>query len=168
MKLARFLSIVVVAAGLAGCCTPKTAFVPVPETVFRTEITAHDRLSLPLTPDGRDALLRFLRAGGNRDNLGDNTLVDPTTGTHYGPLLNLLALEENLAATNLTDGVVFKRWFPHPPVRQVVDAREDAPPAIQPYAVLDDQGKYWWIFYPRHQQLLQLMVIKAMPAKMER
>ncbi len=168
MKLPCLLCIVAVAVCLAGCCTPRTAFVPVPETVFRTETNSFDRLALPLTAAEGDSLLRFLRAGGNRDNLTDNTFVDPTAGTHYGPLLELLSHAENLAATNLTTGSEFARWFPHPPVRQVMDAREDAPPAIQPYALLDDQGKYWWIFYPRHQQLLQLMVIKAVPANVKR
>ena len=168
MKLPCLFCIVVVATCLAGCGTTRPAFVPVPETVFRSETNSSDRLALPLTPGASGALLRFLCAGGNRDNLADNTLVDPTARTHYGPLLELLGHAENLAATNLTAGAGFARWFPQPAVRQVVDAREDAPPAIQPYALLDDQGRYWWVFYPRHQQLLQLMVIKAMPAKMKR
>lgn len=154
--------------GLVGCCVTQTTFVPVPEAIFRTEVTSHDRLALPLTSAEREALLRFLRAGGNRDNLTDNTLVDPTADTHYGPLLELLGSNENLSATNLMAGGRFYRWFPATPVRQIVDAREEAPPAIQPYAVLDDEGKYWWIFYPQHQRLLHLMVIKAMPAKMEK
>jgi hypothetical protein len=168
MKANRIFPIGCLVLILTGCCTTAPLFVTVPEGIFRTEGATRERMDLPLTPQSRQFLVRYLSAGGNRDNMADNTMVDPDADKHYGPLLDLLSRAENLSVSNLTKAGMFAKWFPGSPNRQVVDSRNEAPPAIQPIAFQDDRQKYWWVFYHRRQQLDQLMVIKAMPAKMER
>ena len=168
MKNLRIILAIIVALLAAGCCTVETPFVAVPPTIFRSEVSVTNRIALPLTAPSRESLMKFLRAGGNRDNLGDGTVVDLAAEQHYGGLLDLLGREENLAVTNLTERARFKRWLPGPAVRQVVDARESAPPVPQPFALRDADGKYWWIFYHRHHRLTHVLVMTATPTQKER
>jgi hypothetical protein len=52
-------------------------------------------------------------------------------------------------------------------LRQVIDAREESPPAISPVAVGD--GRYWWIFYQHQKRLVELLVtLSAEPRKPQR
>jgi hypothetical protein len=150
---------------LVGCCPVHVAYVPVREARFRSEATKQDRLQLPLTPESRERLLAFLRAGGDTDRLGQE-IVDPEAERRYAPLLDLLADPRTLTLANLTEKGTYRAWFPGPVVRQVIDAREEAPPAIDPVAVTD--GRYWWVFFPRHQELKELLVIKAIPTTRDR
>ena len=167
MRQRRFFLVLVVLLAVAGCCHMQAQFVAIPEAVSRSEVQPSERIALPLTPQSRDLLLRFLRAGGNRTRMASNTLVDPAAAQHYGGLLDLLGQPENLTVANLTQGSAFRPWFPSGPIRQVIDARNEAPPAVQPFALLDLQGEYWWIFDHSHGQLTRLMVIKAMRPKPE-
>lgn len=153
----------------AGCGPHRTAgFVPVPEAQFRSEVRPNEALPLPLNPADRDYLLRFLMAGGNQDNVGDATGVIPEAPARYSELLELLSRPENLALTNLTETARFKRWFPKPAVRQVMDAREEAPLHPQPLAFKDARGKFWWILYHRQKRVHHLLVIQAVPERQER
>jgi hypothetical protein len=93
-------------------------------------------------------------------------VVDPQAESHYSPLLAALADQNNLALEDLTSKQTFKRWFPKPPIRQVVDAREEAPAILEPVAVND--GKYWWIFYQHQKRLTELLVVKAVQTGMKR
>ena len=168
MKKLQFIFALVIPLLAVGCCTVETPFVAVPQAVFRSELSVTNRIALPLTTTSREFLIKFLRAGGNRDNLEDGTIVDPAAERHYGGLLDLLGRSENLAVTNLTERGEFKHWLLGPAVRQVVDARDVAPPVLQPFALRDTDGKYWWIFYHRQQRLTHLLVTTATPTKKER
>lgn len=161
MKVRRFWIAAVLVVGLAGCCHVR--YVPVREARFRTETARSGRLQLPLTAAGRAKLLGFLRAGGDSDRVG-NTLVDPTAETHYGPLLDRLAEPAPLTLDDMLEKRALRQWLPGPVLRQVIDAREESPPAISPVAVGD--GRYWWIFYQRQKRLVELLVtVSAEPRK---
>ncbi|MGA2326598.1 MAG: hypothetical protein ABSH05_09965 [Bryobacteraceae bacterium] len=152
MKVRRLRIAAVLTLGLAAC---HVRYVPVREARFRTELARNERMPLPLTAAGREKLLRFLRAGGDVDRVG-NTVADPAAEVHYGPLLDRLADSPLLTLEDLTEKQTLRKWLPGPVLRQVIDAREESPPAISPVAVGD--GRYWWIFYPRHQRLAELLV----------
>jgi hypothetical protein len=145
---------IVAALGMVAC---QVRYVPVREARFRTEVSRGERLRLPLTVPAREKLLRFLRAGGDTDRIG-NTLVDPTAGLRYGPLLDRLADPSPLGIEDLTDNHTLRKWLPGRVLRQVIDAREESPPAMSPVAVAD--GRYWWIFYPRQKRLAELLVTR--------
>jgi hypothetical protein len=133
------------------------------EARFRTEAARSERLQLPLTAGSRAKLLGFLRAGGDSDRVG-NTLVDPAAETHYGPLLDRLADPAPLMLDDLLEKHALQKWLSGPVLRQVIDAREESPPAISPVAVGD--GRYWWIFYQRQKRLVELLVtLSADPRK---
>jgi len=148
-----------------GCCPRSTVYVPVREARFRTESTRIDRIKLPLTAEARDRLLKFLKAGGDTDRIGMD-IVDPGAESRYTPLLDLLSNPVNLALEDLTQRQTYAKWFGKSMVRQVIDAREDSPPAIDPVAVTD--GKYWWVFYHHQKRFTELLVIKAIPQQMKR
>lgn len=150
---------------VAGCSTRPVAYVTVRESKFRTEVNRSDRLKLPLSVEARERLLRFFKAGGDTDRIG-REIADPEAEKRYTQLLDMLSDPGNLALENLTEKQTFKNWFSKPPIRQVVDAREEAPPAIDPVAVTDD--KYWWIFYHHQKKLVELLVVKAIPTRLKR
>ncbi len=160
-----FLVITVLALTLAGCCPSQVAYVPVREARFRSEATRQERLQLPLTAESREYMLKFLRAGGDTDRLGQE-VADPEAESRYAPLLDLLSDARNLTLADLTEKATYRAWFQGPVIRQVIDAREEAPPAIDPVAVTD--GKYWWIFFHRHRELRELLVVKAIPKTLDR
>jgi len=135
---------------LAGCCTRQVAFVPVREQQFRTE-----KFKLPLDEDSRRRIMLFLSAGGDNDKVG-NTQADPQAEKRYRPLLGLLSDESRLALEDLTARRTFQIWFHGEIVREVIDAREESSPAIDPAAVSD--GKFWWVFYPHNRRLEGLMI----------
>src|SRR5262245_35805930 len=97
MKRLRIILAIAIPLLAAGCCTVEPSFVAVPPAIFRSEIAVTNRITLPLSASSREFLMKFLRAGGNRDNLEDGTVVDPAAEQHYGGLLDLLSREENLA-----------------------------------------------------------------------
>jgi hypothetical protein len=163
MKTRRALLVFLLA--VSACSQRPVTYVAVPEGEFRTEKTKSDRIKLPLNAESREKLLKFLKAGGDANNVGLN-IVDPQAEAHYSALLAALADPNNLALENLTSRQTFKRWFPKPPIRQVVDAREEAPAILEPVAVSD--GKYWWIFYQHQKRLTELLVVKAVQASMKR
>jgi hypothetical protein len=150
---------------IAGCNARPVAYVTVREAKFRTEVNRSDRLKLPLSAESRERLLRFFRAGGDTDRIG-REVADPEAEKRYTPLLDLLSDARNLSLEDLTEKQTFKNWFSKRPIRQVIDAREEAPPAIDPVAVTDD--KYWWIFYHHQKKLVELLVVKAIPTRMKR
>ncbi|MGC9970829.1 MAG: hypothetical protein ABSE56_09585 [Bryobacteraceae bacterium] len=163
MKTRRLWIAAILAVSLAAC---HVRYIPVREARFRTETARSERLQLPLTAGGRAKLLGFLRAGGDSDRVG-NTLVDPAAETHYGPLLDRLADPAPLTLDDLLEKRALRKWLSGPVLRQVIDAREESPPAISPVAVGD--GRYWWIFYPRHKRLEELLVtLSAEPRKPKR
>ena len=161
----RFLVLTVLALVLWGCCTAQVAYVPVREARFRSEATIQQRIHLPLTVESRERVVKFLRAGGDTDRLGQD-IADPEAETRYALLLDLLGDPRNLSLADLTEKQTYKAWFQGPVIRQVIDAREEAPPAIDPIAVTD--GKYWWVFFQRHKELKELLVIKAIPRTLDR
>jgi len=150
---------------IAGCSTRPVTYVTVREAKFRTEVNRSDRLKLPLSAESRERLLRFFKAGGDTDRIGRD-IADPEAEQRYTPLLNKLSDPGNLSLEDLTEKQTFKLWFSKRPIRQVIDAREEAPPAIDPVAVTDN--KYWWIFYHRQKKLVELLVVKAIPTQMKR
>jgi hypothetical protein len=150
---------------VAGCSARPVTYVTVREAKFRTEANRSDRLKLPLSIESRERLLRFFRAGGDTDRIGRD-IADPEAENRYTPLLDKLSDPQSLSLEDLTEKQTFKNWFAKRPIRQVIDAREDAPPAIDPVAVTDD--KYWWIFYHHQKKLVELLVVKAIPTTMKR
>ncbi|MBI1788411.1 MAG: hypothetical protein HYR60_12790 [Acidobacteria bacterium] len=148
---------------LSGCAPGPVAYVAVREARFRSEVKA--AVPLPLTSDSRERLLKFLRAGGDTDRIGSED-VEPDAAKRYLPLLDLLSDPANLALENLTEKGTFQRWFPGRRIRQVIDAREESPPALDPVAVTD--GKYWWIFTHHQKKLSTLLVVKAIPRQIRR
>jgi hypothetical protein len=163
-RVASFIIIFILFAGL-GCATVPSTYVAVREARFRSEVSRDDRISLPLDEGSRKRLITFLKAGGDKDKIGME-IVDPDAESHYTPLLDLLSDPDKLNLEDLTERQTYKSWFSDGIVRQVIDAREDSPPVIDPVAVSD--GKYWWIFYHRHKKLTELLVVKGIPAKQER
>ena len=155
MRAGRVWIVATLVIGLAAC---HARYVPVREARFRTEMTRGERLQLPLTAPAREKLLRFLRAGGDTGRIG-NTLVDPTAEARYGPLLDRLADPTPLTIADLTEKRALKKWLSGAVLRQVIDAREESPPAMSPVAVAD--GRYWWIFYPRQKRLVELLVTRT-------
>jgi hypothetical protein len=86
---------------------------------------------------------------------------------HYGPLLDRLADPAPLTLDDLLEKRTLRTWLSGPVLRQVIDAREESPPAISPVAVGD--GRYWWIFYQRQKRLVELLVtLSADPRKPQR
>lgn len=150
---------------VAGCSARPVTYVTVREAKFRTEAKRSDRLKLPLSVESRERLMRFFRAGGDTDRVGRD-IADPEAENRYTPLLDKLSDPQNLSLEDLTEKQTFKNWFAKRPIRQVIDAREEAPPAIDPIAVTDD--KYWWIFYHHQKKLVELLVVKAIPTRMKR
>jgi hypothetical protein len=114
-------------------------------------------LSLPLSKADREWLIAFLRAGGDKDRIGTDA-VAPDADSRYRQLLALLSDEDYLSLGCITDDGTYSAWFGRSLVRQVIDAREDSPPAIDPVAVTD--GTYWWIFRVQHRRLSSLLVEK--------
>lgn len=158
---------------LAGCCsTRQPPSVSVREGIHRSELAGTNRVELPLSADARTFVLKFLRSGRNPELDPDATISDPDAGERYAGLLDLLGSDlvvSNLVADQKFDATAaFRPWFPAPALRQVIDAREDFVPARQPYAFLDASGKNWWVFYHRQKRLVQVLITRATPIRMER
>jgi len=162
-KYKLFIAIVVLV--VSGCGGRPVTYVTVREAKFRTEVSRTDRLKLPLNGESRERLLRFFKAGGDTDRIG-REIADPEAEKRYTPLLDKLSDPQNLSLEDLTERQIFKSWFAGRPIRQVIDSREEAPPAIDPIAVTDE--RYWWIFYHHQKKLVELLVVKAIPMRMKR
>lgn len=163
----------VLAALLAGCCSTPPASVAVREAIHRSEQSSTNRVALPLTPESRAFLVQFLASGRNPSLDADGTVTDPQAATRFGGLLDLLgagalAVSNVVADATFRATPAFKPWFPKPALRQVIDAREDSPPALQPYAFLDVTARQWWVFYHRQKRLTHVLVTRATPDQMER
>ena len=147
---------------LSGC-SPKRTFsvniLPVPPQDSRWEVSAKDRIRLPLTED-RNELEEALRYGLNHLNKVRHSATDANVAKTYGALLDLLSTPATLADLSKPE---FKKWFPGDLVTQVVDARDSAlPKSHGPVALADapSSGRYWWIFYRDNQDnLTSLMVV---------
>lgn len=164
--MTKYKLFVAVALLVSSGCSPRpVSYVTVREAKFRTEVSKTDRLKLPLNNESRERLLRFFKAGGDTDRIGSE-IADPEAEKRYAPLLDKLSNPQNLTLEDLTEKQTFKQWFSRRPTRQVIDSREEAPPAIDPVAVTDD--KYWWIFYQHQKKLVELLVVKAIPTGMKR
>ncbi len=162
VRIVGLLSLLGLLATSSACCTQTGSRVPY---VAVREAQVRQEVKLPLDAARREQLLKFLRAGGNTDFL-DEPPQDPAADPRYAPLLELLASPENLSPEALTGGR-YRAWFTGTPLRQVVDAREDAPPALDPpFAVTD--GAYWWVFKRGGEDTFnELIVFKAMKAPTE-
>ena len=155
----RLAALLLVAAVALGACCRTVAYVPVREARFRSELTAQDRLALPLSEPDRARLLAFLRAGGDADKIGTDVVL-PDAMNAYGSLLARLSDGSRLALSDLTESSAYDGWFGKVRIRQVIDAREESSPIIDPVAASD--GRFWWIFYVHHGRLSGLLVVKAL------
>lgn len=162
VRIVGLLSLLGLLVTGSACCTQIGSRVPY---VAVREAQVRDEVDLPLTPQGRERLLNFLRAGGNQDFVGE-PMQDPTADQRYGPLLELFSSAENLTPQDLTAGP-YGAWFTAKPLRQVIDAREEAPPALDPpFAVTD--GAYWWVFKRGDEDTFnRLIVFRAIKAPTE-
>jgi hypothetical protein len=122
--------LVAVLLGACGCCHVQTAFVPVREAIYRTEVSTTNRLALPLAGADREFLLLFLKSGCNPTLDAGGTIADPEAPKRYAVLFELLSRPDQLWVTNLIANetiattTAYRPWFPDPAVRQVVDAHE--------------------------------------------
>jgi hypothetical protein len=154
----------------AGCSSIQPPAVSVREAIHRSELARTNRIALPLTADRREFVLQFLRSGRNPTLEPDGTISDPEAEQEYAGLLNLLG-NGSLAVSNLVADqkfnatAAFKPWFPSAAVRQVIDAREEYVPAVQPYAFLDTQGRHWWVFYHRQKRLTHVLITRTSPSR---
>ena len=151
---------IIIAAFGFSCCPPK----PQPTLPCVIAVREHqlrfDAL-LPILPDQKTSLLKFLVAGGDRHVMGEDAVI-PNAKELYGPLLDLLALPENLRVGKLSTGP-FSSWFSGNPSYQIIDSRdEDIPPAGSVLAF--NNGAFWWVFHQKDSLLTQIIVMKAMPA----
>jgi hypothetical protein len=95
-----------------------------------------------LDADGRDRVLRYLKAGGNSQLYGKG-IADLNAEQHYRPLLQLLS--RPLTSDDLRNADL-KKFFTAGPLYQVIDAREGFALSDTQVAAMSD-GSYWWIFY---------------------
>ncbi len=154
-------ALLLVAAG--GCPQPEgvAPYVAVREAEFRTEVSAADRIQLPLDAAGRQRLRQFLQAGGDTRRYGQG-VVDPGAGEHYAGLLAWLSQDRTLDDLSRR---ALRPWFVTGPVFQVVDARERYALSDTQVAAMSD-GTYWWVFFhPRSKHLDQLLVTRVVGAK---
>jgi hypothetical protein len=136
-------------------------YVVVREAQFRTEKATTDRIALPLDADGRDRLLKYLKAGGNSQLYGKG-IADLNAEQHYRPLLQFLS--RALTIDDLTRPDV-KKFFFAGPLYQIIDARERFALSDTQVAAMSD-GSYWWIFYhATSKQLDHLLVTRAIGTK---
>lgn len=156
MKLA--LSCGPLALVLAACCgVERPTYLAVPEQIFREPVAAPiDLEDAAGWPAARDRLVAFLRAGGNQDNVEDGTIVVLDAATRYAPLLDAVARPENRDVEDLAAGV-YAPWLAGPPVRHVVDARDEAPGRDR--HVLFD-GDFAWVFTASRRRLVGLTVVR--------
>lgn len=148
----------VLAFALAACCgVEQPSFVAVPEQIFREPVAApidlDDAAGWPLA---RQHLVAFLRAGGNQDNVEDGTVVLLDAEARYAPLLDAIAVSENRDVDDLAAGV-YAAWLAGPPLRHVVDARDEAPTRDR-HVLLD--GDFAWVFLASRQRLVGLTVVR--------
>ena len=161
MKNRRFILITVSLLAIAGCYRRPAAvpiFLPVPPQDSRWEIAREDRVPLPLQEAGRNALGDALQWGLNRRNMAENVGADLNAKQKYGPLFDLLSHNPTLADLETAP---YKKWFPGPMVKQVVDARDPATPRPDHAPVALSDGTYWWVFYRNAQdQLTGVMLVR--------
>ena len=157
-------SCVLCAAVLSGCgATHRAPYVAVPQLQFRSD----GPLTLPLSTSERDALLVFFSHGGNR--FGADIVPDADSAARRQALDSLTVAANLIVRTTTTrafcdiaaelcqHAALFRK---QPVVRQVVDARDTRPPAIDPVAVSD--GRYWWIFRRSAGRFTDLLVVRSM------
>ncbi len=163
MRAARLVGLLSLAGLLltaTGCCKQ------VPSVAVREEVLRLDQ-DLPLSPEGREELLAFLRADGDRRNLRGPPQL-PQADARYGPLLTLLASADNLDLEDLAAegraSTPYRPWFSDKAIRDVIDARDEQPAALTPPCALSD-GRFWWVFArQREGRFTRLIVFPAMRA----
>ncbi|WP_164018591.1 hypothetical protein [Pyxidicoccus trucidator] len=142
-RIVGLLSLSALLVGATGCCRAPFPFVAVREEVLRS-----DTVTLPLDPQGREHLLAFLRAGGDRDLMEEPPQL-PEADQHYGPLLELLSSPENLDQEDINREDMgsgpYRQFFSSKPLRDVIDARQERPSPLNPPYALSD-GRFWWLF----------------------
>ena len=149
---------------IGGCAVRYPKVIPMREQQFRS----HDQpAALPLTPERRDEIARFLELGGNRS--GRNSVPD-AQGAGHRQALDALAVAGNLvvradlatsdfcamAAALCQAAPVFRKRVA---TTQVIDARNPRPEVPEPIGVCDDE--YCWVFNHENQRLTQVVVIRA-------
>jgi hypothetical protein len=164
----RRLVVVSLAALLQASCsstqTEIASFVAIPEGIYRQPMEGRVDLDDAAAWDtDSEGLVRFLKAGGNQDNVEDRTWELPNAADRYGPLLALIAVAENRDVDDLTNGT-YADWFNGEPLRHVVDARDEAPERTR-HALADD--RFWWIFYEQRDRLVGLTVVRRYDWKLE-
>lgn len=154
-----------------GCCGLKPAtVVVVPEAIFRTETVLTNRIHLPLNPQDREKLTRFLGAGGDWSNTGGSP--DLTTTRQAEPVLDFLASNPlTLAELKAGHYAVLNQYFGKKLSRQIVDARnydprhflsQDGERVFAPLPAALRHARFWWLFYPDDNgNLASLMVISV-------
>lgn len=142
---------------LAGCCSHRpVSAVVVPEAIFRTEISATNRIRLPLAEPGRKSLTEFLAQDGDWSNRSGTP--DPAVVRDARPVLETLATQP-LTLSNLKAGnyLTLNYYFGKEYSRQIVDARNYDPhhpynaqgePEYAAFPLAFHHGHFWWLFYP--------------------
>ena len=160
-----FTTLAAVALGAAGGCAVRYPnVIPMREQQFRS----HDRaVGLPLSPQDRAEVARFLELGGNRS--GRNPVPDAQGAAHQ-QALDALAVAGNLAVRADLATSDFCAMAPalcqaaplfrkRAATTQVIDARNPRPDVPEPIGVCDDE--YCWIFSHENQRLATLVVTRA-------
>src|SRR5262245_2545568 len=132
----RGLVTAVLALLFVGCCGTAA---PAPYLAVR-EADHRWEGPLPLRPESRASIVKFLKAGGQQDVA---EIADPGAEVEFGPLLDLLADPANLSREKL-EGPAFARWFGNK--RDVIDAREDRASPLAPVFLGYESGAYGWVF----------------------
>jgi len=143
---------------LSGCgkrMVPLT-LLPVPPADARA-----DQIRLPLDPDSVKRLTNSLRFGLSKNNERDDVAVIENAAAKYKELLAALS-EPNHPSLPDLDTPAYKKFFPGPLVKQIVDARDKVTPSDTHAPVAANDGAYWWIFYrDRDDKLTGVMVVKV-------
>jgi hypothetical protein len=169
-------------AVLTGCATRRPPYVVVPRGETQSEEPPASSpppagVPLPLTPDGRQLLEKFLDRDGRPG--GPKAEEPKERAAAHQKVLDALQDAQYLAVqTNNSKARTFCEDAPklcsqtplfqkQPFVRQVVDAREYKRPIHAPLAVRD--GNYWWIFYlDSGQRMTHVLLIRDVERSIER
>jgi hypothetical protein len=139
--------LVLLASAAGGaCCAPSTER-PTALIAVRESVSRSSTFPLPLDEASRQSLLMFLAAGGSNDGIEEGqliTVVYPDAEKRWGSLLQALSVASNVELADMSGGT-YASWFKEPPLRQVVDARDERTNvACPPFAF--SQDRFVWIF----------------------
>jgi hypothetical protein len=122
---------------LSACCC---ASLPAPYLAVR-EGSRRWENALPLTPDSKASLLKFLKRGGDATAEAD---AFPGAAEQFGKLLDLLASPATTTSRAL-EGDAFRPWFRNS-TTQVIDAREPEPRPLSNPFIAYESGVFGWVF----------------------